>query len=72
MLRIWAKSISVQAGPVTVRAKAVVVTAGLLAITIVLGWRRGYSVVGLISRSADRAFVGVLRQRFGVPESPSA
>lgn len=41
------------------------ITAALIAATCVLAWRRGYSVVGLVSRRADQAFVGVLRQRFG-------
>ncbi|HET8773882.1 MAG TPA: metal-dependent hydrolase [Thermoanaerobaculia bacterium] len=44
-----------------------VITAALIAMTSVLAWRRGYSVVGLVSRRADQAFVGVLRQRFGQP-----
>ncbi len=42
-----------------------VITAALLAVTLVLAWRRGYSVVGLISPRADRAFIGALRHRFG-------
>jgi len=41
------------------------ITAALIAITIVLAWRRGYSVVGLVSRRADAAFVLMLRRRFG-------
>lgn len=43
------------------------VTAALIAVTCVLAWRRGYSVVSLVSERADQAFVGVLRQRFGQP-----
>lgn len=43
----------------------ILVTVLLLAVALYLAWRRGYSPVGLISPSADRAFVGALRKRFG-------
>lgn len=43
------------------------ITAALIAVTCVLAWRRGYSVVGLVSRRGDQAFVSVLRRRFGRP-----
>lgn len=49
-----------------------VVTALLLVVTLFLAWRRGYSVVGLFSGRADRAFVEALRQRFGVPDAASS
>ena len=42
-----------------------VITGALIAMTLVLAWRRGYSIVGLVSQRADRAFVEVLRKRFG-------
>ena len=45
-----------------------VITAVLVALTIVLAWRRGYSIVDLVSRRADEAFIDALRQRFGRPE----
>lgn len=44
-----------------------VITAALLTVTLILAWRRGYSVVGLVSSRADQAFIGVLRRRFGSP-----
>jgi membrane-bound metal-dependent hydrolase YbcI (DUF457 family) len=43
-------------------------TAALLVVTIVMAWRRGYSLIGLASPSADQAFVGALRSRFGSPK----
>jgi hypothetical protein len=42
---------------------------GLMALAIYLAWRRGYSPLGMVSPSADRAFVDTLRTRFGVPRS---
>lgn len=45
----------------------VAITAALLGVTIVLAWRRGYSVAGLVSARGDRAIVQMLRQRFGEP-----
>lgn len=44
-----------------------VITAVLLGSTLSLAWRRGYSVVGLVSPRADQAFIGVLRRHFGSP-----
>jgi membrane-bound metal-dependent hydrolase YbcI (DUF457 family) len=41
----------------------VVITIILLAITLTLASRRGYSVVGMLSPAADRAFVTALRNR---------
>ncbi len=46
-----------------------VVTAGALALTLFLAWRRGYSPVELISRRVDAAVVGALRARFGDPSA---
>jgi len=42
-------------------------TVALIGLTLYLAWRRGYSVVGLLSPSADRAVVAALRHRFGTP-----
>ncbi|HEX7830075.1 MAG TPA: metal-dependent hydrolase, partial [Thermoanaerobaculia bacterium] len=42
----------------------VAISLALLACTFVLAWRRGYSIVGLISRRADAAFIAALRARF--------
>jgi inner membrane protein len=42
----------------------VVITVVLLLLTFVLAWRRGYSVLGLLSARADRAFIATLRRRF--------
>lgn len=39
------------------------VTIGLMTLTIAWAHRRGYSIVGLLSPRADRAFVEVLRRR---------
>lgn len=46
-----------------------VITAVLMMATIALAWRRGYSAVGLVSPRADEVFIGVLRERFGLPEA---
>jgi inner membrane protein len=43
----------------------IAVTLALLAATFYLAWRRGYSIVGLVSSRADAAFVERLRIRFG-------
>lgn len=43
----------------------IAITTAMMACTFLLAWRRGYSIVGLISRGADAAFVGTLRTRFG-------
>ncbi len=40
-------------------------TATLIVATCALAWRRGYSIVSLLSTRADDAFVQVLRGRFG-------
>lgn len=37
----------------------------LMAVTFRLAWRRGYSIVGLVSSRGDAAFVEMLRARFG-------
>ena len=42
----------------------VVITAALLLLAAMLAYRRGYSPLELFSEKADRAFVGVLRNRF--------
>ncbi|HUP61063.1 MAG TPA: metal-dependent hydrolase [Thermoanaerobaculia bacterium] len=41
----------------------IALTVALLAITMFLAWKRGYSIVGLLSQRADRAFVDALRLR---------
>jgi inner membrane protein len=43
-------------------------TIGLLGATIYLAWRRGFSVLELVSARADREFVAMLRRRFGEPK----
>ena len=43
------------------------ITIVLLGVTFVLAWRRGESLVGLVSPRGDRVFVQMLRQRFGEP-----
>ena len=45
----------------------IALTAVLIATTLVLAWRRGFSPLELISRRADRALVRALRNRFGQP-----
>ena len=40
-----------------------VITAGLIALAMVLAWRRGYSPLGIFSERADRVFVETLRAR---------
>lgn len=42
----------------------VALTAVLLAITLWLAWRRGFSPIEMISTKADAAFISVLRNRF--------
>lgn len=42
-----------------------VITAGLVAITLFAAWRGGFSPVGLFSERADRAVVETLRKRLG-------
>ena len=44
----------------------------LMALAIYLAWRRGYSPLGMLSPSADRAFVDTLRARFGVPSGATS
>jgi hypothetical protein len=41
-----------------------VVTAVALGMVFILAWKRGYSPLEMISRSADRALVSTLRKRF--------
>jgi hypothetical protein len=48
------------------------ITAVLMAVTLYLAWRRGFSPLGLVSERADRVFVGTLRARFGLPTAASA
>ena len=43
----------------------VLITAGLMALAIYYAWRRGYSPVGLFSQRANKAFIAMLRARFG-------
>ncbi len=43
----------------------IILTAILIATTLYLAWRRGSSIVGLVSRRGDRALVEMLRMRFG-------
>ena len=43
-----------------------VITAAMLATTLWLAWRRGYSPLELLSSRADNALVAALRQRFPV------
>jgi inner membrane protein len=45
----------------------VLITTVLLALTARMAWQRGYSMIGIVSARADRAFVHVLRSRFGDP-----
>jgi inner membrane protein len=45
----------------------IALTAALIAATITLAWRRGYSIVGLVSRHGDAVFVEILRARLGTP-----
>jgi len=42
------------------------ITAALLAVTIWMAWRRGYSPLEMISDRTDRAFVNALRKRFPI------
>ena len=39
----------------------------LLTLTFFLAWRRGFSVLEVVSRRADGVFVAALRRRFGEP-----
>jgi LexA-binding, inner membrane-associated putative hydrolase len=41
-----------------------VITAGLLLVTVYLAWSRGYSPLEMFSTKADAGFVGALRRRF--------
>jgi membrane-bound metal-dependent hydrolase YbcI (DUF457 family) len=45
----------------------ILITIALVALTGRIAWRRGYSIVGIVSARADQAFVHVLRSRFGNP-----
>ncbi|HST12203.1 MAG TPA: metal-dependent hydrolase [Terriglobales bacterium] len=42
----------------------VLITAGLLAVTMWLAWRRGFSPLEMVSARADAALVNTLRRRF--------
>ncbi len=42
-------------------------TAVLLAVTMYLAWRRGFSILEMVSRRTDAGFVAALRNRFGEP-----
>lgn len=46
-------------------------TAALISITLYLAWRRGHSIVGLLSPRGDAALVEMLRIRFGTPRLSS-
>jgi inner membrane protein len=48
------------------------ITAVLLSGTLYLAWRKGHSPVGIVSGSADAAFVAALRGRFGEPRPPGS
>jgi inner membrane protein len=41
----------------------IVITIVLMIVTMTLAYRRGYSIVGLLSRRADEAFIETLRRR---------
>ena len=43
------------------------ITIVLLAVTLFLAWRKGFSPLEMISRQADDTFVRALRARFGAP-----
>ena len=43
-----------------------VITLSVLAVTFYNAWKRGYSVLEIFSRKADRVFVGALQNRFGI------
>jgi hypothetical protein len=45
----------------------ILLTIVLLALTLYLAWRRGFSVLEMASSRADAGFVAALRRRFGVP-----
>jgi hypothetical protein len=49
-----------------------VITIAVLMMTIFLAWRRGYSLLELVSRNADTAFVMTLRNRFSGRHSRTA
>ena len=44
-----------------------VLTSGLILLTLWFAWRRGISPLGLVSIRADHALVATLRNRFGLP-----
>ena len=46
-------------------------TAGALAMTLYLGWKRGYSPLEIVSSRADAVLVGALRRRFSRWRDPS-
>jgi hypothetical protein len=50
----------------------ILLTALLLSITLYLGWMRGYSALGMISKKADVLLVSNLRKRFGDPGTARA
>jgi hypothetical protein len=43
------------------------ITVLLMAVTLYLAWRRGFSPLSLIWPRGDRVFVETLQARFGVP-----
>ncbi len=45
----------------------ILLTLGVLGITLYLSWKRGHSPLEMISRKIDAAFVGRLRKRYGEP-----
>ena len=50
----------------------IALTVVLLALTLYLAWKRGYSPLGMVSSSADAAFIATLRKRFGAPRRSRA
>ncbi len=48
----------------------ILITLAALGVTFVLAWQRGYSPLGMVSRSLDSHFIDALRHRF--PRPPTA
>jgi hypothetical protein len=45
----------------------IVITLAALLLTFYYAWKHGYSVLGLISKTVDQAFIKALQHRFGRP-----
>jgi len=45
----------------------IAITIALIGLSCYLAWKRGFSFIGIISTSADNAFIKALRNRFGRP-----